>query len=156
MPFQPGQSGNANGSRERHVFDALLRTIKQQPAKLKQALEAQLDQAAAGNLASLDWIACRLEGKAVQSVAMEEGSNTTPLAAMVIQAMLGLSERSLTMAVGEQPLTIVQGVEEKTSDPHPPSNTAEGVPELGYSPTDLFVQNSDLLVSTNVLDENSV
>lgn len=75
MPFQPGQSGRP-GYNGKPVFDAIVREVKQNPAKLKAAIAAQLDKAAEGNLDSLDWITTRLEGKARQAVEIDHTHRT--------------------------------------------------------------------------------
>jgi len=69
MPFEPGhQLSPKAGTRPKHIYDTILRTVAQNPAKLKAAIQAQIDAAADGDLDALDWIACRLEGKATQAI----------------------------------------------------------------------------------------
>lgn len=71
MPFEIGHT-LSQGAKPKHIFEALMREVKQNPAKLKKACEAVLDQAANGDLPSLDWIACRLEGKAMASMTVTD------------------------------------------------------------------------------------
>ena len=73
MPFEPG---NQLGAKVR-VIDKMIRSCliwdedesakRKERSRLRRAIEMQLDKAAEGNLESLDWLTCRLEGKAVQS-----------------------------------------------------------------------------------------
>ena len=67
MAFEPGHQ-LSKGPKQKHIYDAMMREVIQNPAKLKKACAMVLDQAANGDLDSLDWIACRLEGKANQQV----------------------------------------------------------------------------------------
>ena len=69
MPFEIGN--RAFQGRTRPINDAIIRELKQNPEKLKQAIAAQLDKAAEGNLDSLDWLTTRLEGKAKQAVEID-------------------------------------------------------------------------------------
>ena len=57
MAFDVGNtlgSVNAGRSKQRHVYDGLMREVMQNPAKLKTALASVLDQAADGDLQALD------------------------------------------------------------------------------------------------------
>jgi hypothetical protein len=73
MPFEPGNQ-YAKDNRNIRVIDQAIRKIiaqdqweadqKKAKSRLHRAIEKQLDNAADGNLDSLDWITCRLEGKA--------------------------------------------------------------------------------------------
>lgn len=76
--------GNSLGSlrKPRVVFDGLVREVQQNPAKLKAALASILDKAADGDLAAMDWIACRLEGKPAQAVTVS-GDEDRPLINLV-------------------------------------------------------------------------
>jgi len=64
-------SVTAGRTKERHIYEGLMREVMQEPIKLKRALAAVLDKAAEGDLAALDWIACRLEGKPTQAVQVD-------------------------------------------------------------------------------------
>lgn len=71
MPFEVGHE-HGKGPKPRIVHQALTREIIQNPEKLKAALAKVLDAAASGDLPSLDWITCRLEGKAVNAQAVDD------------------------------------------------------------------------------------
>lgn len=150
--FQPGNQLAAKGKTVDAIIRSCLRQDESDAAKrnersrLRQAIESCLTQAAEGSLPHLDWLTCRLEGKAVQAVSVDDTQGQAPLAALVIAAMLGIQD-------SKQPLTIEQAPEEKKVDPSPPSRAAEGVAELVYSPPENFVQNQDMLVPTNAGDE---
>ena len=61
MPFEVGNTlGQGRG---KPITEAMLRVLKQNPAKLKMAIEAQLERASKGDLASLAWLTERMEGK---------------------------------------------------------------------------------------------
>ena len=66
------QTGNQLGTKVR-VIDGMIRSVLAQDdrGKLRKAIEAQLQKASEGNLDALDWIACRLEGKAHQAVSVD-------------------------------------------------------------------------------------
>ena len=74
--FQPGNAWAAKSK----VIDNMIRSVltidedeaakRQERSRLRRAIEVQLDKAASGELPSLDWLTCRLEGKAKQSVDM--------------------------------------------------------------------------------------
>ena len=67
--FEIGHTVNSGReAKPRYVQDAIIRTLRQNPEKLRQAIEAQLNAAAAGDLPALDWLTCRIEGKANQQV----------------------------------------------------------------------------------------
>lgn len=72
MPFQPGESGNPGGSRERATFlRALDRAIAQDDGKrLRAAVEKLLDHASEGQAWALDMLANRLDGRPAQSIDM--------------------------------------------------------------------------------------
>ena len=80
MPFQPGHQLSV-GNRNIRVIDQAIRKIiardqfeadeRKCKSRLHRAIEAQLDKAAEGNLDSLDWLTCRLEGKASQSLSVD-------------------------------------------------------------------------------------
>jgi hypothetical protein len=69
MPFQIGNQLAAKGK----PIDAMIRSVLalDDRARLRKAIEAQLDKAAEGNLDSLDWLTCRLEGKAHQTQSVD-------------------------------------------------------------------------------------
>jgi len=69
MPFQIGNQLAAKGK----PIDAMIRSVLalDDRARLRKAIEAQLNKAAEGNLDSLDWLTCRLEGKAHQTQSVD-------------------------------------------------------------------------------------
>ena len=69
--FEVGHE-HSKGPKPRLIHQALTREIVQNPAKLKEALSKVLDKAAEGDLPSLDWIVCRLEGKAAQAIQTDD------------------------------------------------------------------------------------
>lgn len=73
MPFQPGQSGNPNGTkREKKFLAALERAIAQDNSqRLRDAAEKVLDMAAAGEAWAVQFIADRLDGKPRQEVELD-------------------------------------------------------------------------------------
>lgn len=81
MPWQPGQSGNPEGGRlkARRFANMLDRAITQDELKpeenqrLRMAIEKVLSKASEGDLASIQLLAERLDGKAVQPISGEEG-----------------------------------------------------------------------------------
>ena len=79
--FAPGNTLSSL-RKPRVVFDSLVREVTQNPAKLKAALASILDKAAEGDLAAMDWIACRLEGKPAQAVTVS-GDEDRPLINLV-------------------------------------------------------------------------
>jgi len=68
--FQPG---NQLGTKTK-VIDGMIRSVLalDDRQRLRTAVEKQLELAAEGNLASLDWLACRLEGKAAQAIQTDD------------------------------------------------------------------------------------
>ena len=116
MPFAPGQSGNLNGAKEKQVFDATLRLIKQNPEKLKKALESVLDQAAGGSLPHLDWLSTKLEGRPAQSVTVS-GDDERPLVSLIRVLVVNANDepRTITHDNSEQSLTL-PAVEEKKGE----------------------------------------
>ena len=67
--FQPG---NQLAAKVKHV-DSMIRSVLAQDdrGRLRTAIEVTLDKASNGCLASLDWIATRLEGRANQQVQID-------------------------------------------------------------------------------------
>ena len=149
MPFE---IGNRAASKERLLRQAYLNVFDRHPqgrmGALYEIVIPMIAEAKSGNVNAFKEIRDTIDGKPQVSIDVSSADGATPLASLVIAAMLGLRN-------SEQPLTIIQGAEEKSSDPHPPSNTAEGGAELVYALPDNFVQISTVLVPTN-LDENSV
>ena len=88
MAFEVGHTINNGRAKTRHVYDGLIREVVQNPAKLKKALESILDQAANGDLSALDWIACRLEGKASQSTELSVTGSLVETLASIRMATL--------------------------------------------------------------------
>lgn len=70
MPFEPGKSGNPNGTAGPKRFHAALeRALAQDDGKrLRAAVEKMLDAAAAGEQWAINFLAERLDGKATQTV----------------------------------------------------------------------------------------
>jgi hypothetical protein len=70
MPFEPGKSGNPNGTAGPKRFaNALERALAQDDGKrLREAVEKMLDAAAAGEVWAIQFLADRLDGKAAQTV----------------------------------------------------------------------------------------
>ena len=73
MPFEIGNQLGRDNRNVRVIDQAIRKIIAQDQweadqnkakSRLHRAIEKQLDNAAEGNLDSLDWITCRLEGKA--------------------------------------------------------------------------------------------
>lgn len=56
------------GKPDKLIRDALKAAIRQEPHKLKKAAEKVLDEAAEGNLHAMNFLAERIDGKAVQAV----------------------------------------------------------------------------------------
>ena len=117
--------GNSLGSlrKPRVVFDGLVREVQQNPAKLKAALASILDKAAEGDLAAMDWIACRLEGKPAQAVTVS-GDEDRPLInlvkmvvvradaeANVIEHVPSVSVEHTARLEHSEPITIEPGLE---------------------------------------------
>ena len=70
MPFEPGKSGNPNGTGGPKIFQAALeRAMAQDDGKrLREAVEKMLDAAASGEVWAIQFLADRLDGKAAQTV----------------------------------------------------------------------------------------
>lgn len=70
MPWQPGKSGNPNGTAGPKRFHAALeRALAQDDSKrLREAIEKMLDAAAEGQQWAITFLAERLDGKAAQEV----------------------------------------------------------------------------------------
>lgn len=68
--FQPG---NQLGTKVK-VIDGMIRSVlaTDDRGRLRTAIEKQLEMASEGNLASLDWLACRLEGKAAAAIPTDD------------------------------------------------------------------------------------
>lgn len=92
----------------RFVYDELVRTVKQNPAKLKAAVESILDQASNGNIPALDWIACRLEGKPAQAVTVS-GDDDKPLITLIRMVVVSPdSEQQLTQTIEHEPVAQIK------------------------------------------------
>ena len=66
------QPNNTNSTADKRLItSALKRVVTQSPDKLKRACEKVLNDAVNGNLASLGFIADRLEGKPAQSLSID-------------------------------------------------------------------------------------
>jgi hypothetical protein len=72
MPFEPGKSGNPNGTGGPKRFQAAVeRALAQDDGKrLREAVEKMLDAAAAGEVWAIHFLADRLDGKAAQTVSV--------------------------------------------------------------------------------------
>lgn len=69
MPFQKGQSGNPGGrSKSKPISDMYRQVIVQNPEKLRKLCEKVLDMACAGDVIAAKEITDRVEGRALQSV----------------------------------------------------------------------------------------
>ena len=79
MPWEPGQSGNPQGSSRIAVIERALRAavMRDDCKRLRSGIEKLMERVEAGDHAALDWVTCRLEGKARQSV--EFGGNPVPI-----------------------------------------------------------------------------
>ena len=72
MAEKGGQPNNTNSTADKRLItSALKRVVTQSPDKLKKACEKVLNDAVNGNLASLGFIADRLEGKPAQSLSID-------------------------------------------------------------------------------------
>ena len=75
MPWKPGQSGNPQGS-ARPFLQALKRAIAQDDGvALRKAADQLLLQASAGEQWAVKELADRLDGKAKQQIALENGED---------------------------------------------------------------------------------
>lgn len=90
MTWQKGQSGNPDGARvkARRFGRILDRALLQEDAKaeedhrIRQAIERQMDKAADGDLAAVQFIADRTDGKPEQAVTLG-GDPENPLIARI-------------------------------------------------------------------------
>jgi hypothetical protein len=76
------------GKPDKLIRDALMAATRQSPQKLKQACEATLDKAAEGDLASLQFMADRIDGKAVQALANDYDNPLIPVGANLANSLL--------------------------------------------------------------------
>jgi Family of unknown function (DUF5681) len=91
MPWSPGQSGNPGGNRgNKPIRDAILMELaaadegREDPVpkrSLRMAIRRQLEKACGGDLAALQFIAERIEGKPKQALVGD--SEESPIALMV-------------------------------------------------------------------------
>ena len=74
-----GQPGNKNGTKNKPFLDALRKSIAQNPQKLRNAADKVLDKAEEGEPWAVNFLADRIDGKAVQATTFEdgEGNNVT-------------------------------------------------------------------------------
>lgn len=78
MAEKGGQPGNKNATKDRRMItDALKRAVAQNPDKLREACEKVLQDAAEGNLGSLNFIADRIDGKPTQTIAGDDDNPIT-------------------------------------------------------------------------------
>lgn len=129
--------GNNLGKRVRYVTNAIKRAVVQDDgAKLRKMVDTMLDLACEGDVQAAVFIRDSLDGKPTQAV---EVSDTT-------HASASLANSVILAMIGRNPLitNIIDVAEEKSSDPCPPSESAEGVAKLGHTPPDIFVSNSTL------------
>ena len=70
MTWLAGQSGNPNGARKFKKWQAMLERacLADDDVRLRQAAEALLDAAAAGDIAAIKEVADRLDGKVAQQI----------------------------------------------------------------------------------------
>lgn len=67
--------GNPNpkgGKPDKLIRDALMGAIRQSPEKLKRAAESVLDRASEGDQTAMQFLADRIDGKAVQPIANDD------------------------------------------------------------------------------------
>ena len=156
MPFQPGHQLSV-GNRNVRVIDQTIRKIiardqfeadaRKCKSRLERAIDAQLDKAAEGSLDSLDWLTCRLEGKAHQTQSVDVVK--TEIKSFTISELAAIiSERhEKLVGVGEGAGVAIEGV----------VGTEGGVLELS-PPTNSLSTNSllqDSQLADVKLDENS-
>jgi hypothetical protein len=81
MAWQPGKSGNPNGSAGPKRFQAALdRALAQDDGKrLRGAIEKLLDAAAAGEVWAIQFLADRLDGKATEFVNINHAADPTAM-----------------------------------------------------------------------------
>lgn len=103
MPFEPGQSGNPDGTKkERKFIAALDRAIAQDDGKrLRDAAEKLLTHAANGEPWAIGMLADRLDGKPKQQVELEttlhDGDvSRTPMSAEEWEKKYGLAPAART------------------------------------------------------------
>ena len=71
MPFQPGQSGNKGGRKDKPFRDALMLAINEADGdrtKLRSVAEALVNKAIEGDVPALKEVADRIDGKVPQGV----------------------------------------------------------------------------------------
>lgn len=79
MPFKPGESGNPHGRKIEKVWrDAVLKAVRNRDGKgaaqeLDLIAKALVTSAKAGDVSAIKEIGDRLDGKAVQALANEDG-----------------------------------------------------------------------------------
>ena len=78
------------GKPDKLIRDALMGAIRQSPEKLKKAAEKVLDEAAEGSISHMQFMADRIDGKAIQTIAGDD----------------------------ENPLTVIQRIERIVLDPN--------------------------------------
>jgi hypothetical protein len=73
-----GQPGNKNQSKNKPFLDALRRSIAQNPHKLRAAADKVVDKAEEGEPWAVNFLADRLDGKAIQTTELS-GADGEPL-----------------------------------------------------------------------------
>ena len=89
MPFQPGESGNPNGTSKLKRFYATLDRViiqdeQEQTPKLRKAAEKLLEEASKGEPWALQMLADRLDGKPKQQTEIT-GADGAPLIVQVLK-----------------------------------------------------------------------
>lgn len=126
MAFEVGHTINQGRTKPRAIYDEIVRSVQQNPAKLKAAIVAQIDAASEGDLSALDWIACRLEGKPAQAVTVS-GDDERPLVS-VIKTLIVYPDNDSNI----NSLRVIEGESGKENSPLE-SQASEGTPPLPLS-----------------------
>ena len=104
MPWQPGQSGNPNGSKAEKIFlGALKRALAQDDQdRLRLAAEALLTHAAAGEYWALNMLRDTLDGKPMQQIAaVDDEGRSVAVALITYSDTLQLPAKTISTPVIE-------------------------------------------------------
>ncbi len=102
--WKPGQSGNPNGAKSEKIFlAAVKRAIAQDDGvRLRQAAEALLDHAAAGEYWAINMLADRLDGKPTQQLqALDEEGRSVAIALIAYSDTLPVQPKELPAPIIE-------------------------------------------------------
>jgi hypothetical protein len=101
MPFEPGKSGNPNGTpgpKKHKLFrEALTLAIMRSEGdktKIARIAEALVDKAAGGDVPAIKEVADRLDGKAVQAIAGADGEGPLEVVTKVVLTELTAGDDS--------------------------------------------------------------